>query len=989
MKRPAPSKRKSPRIAPSNRSRNASDRPFCITGIGASAGGLEAMTQLLAALPEKPGMALVLVQHLDPTHESAMASLLSRATSMPVLEARNSVSIEADHVYIIPPNKLMEVADRRLKLSPRGRSKEAYAPIDHFFRSLAREEGSRAIGVVLSGSGGGDGTQGLLTIKAAGGITFAQDQETAKYPTMPGAAVAAGCVDFVLPPDKVANELARLAGNPYIAPASGEPEKHLPAEEKAFADILQILRRQMNVDFSQYKLPTLHRRVHRRTVLHKFDALKDYANFLRAHPAEVRELFQDILIHVTGFFRDPSVFQTLKRKVVPRLLKGRSPHDPVRIWVPGCSTGEEPYSLAMILLEYMADKKTHYPVQIFGTDINERSLDQARTGIYPDSIQNDVSPERLRRFFLKSESGGYRINKNVREMCIFARQNVVSDPPFSNLDLISCRNVLIYLGQPLQRKVVPLFHYSLKPTGSLLLGSSETIGSFAELFTLVDKSGKIYDRRETRARPAVAFGQPALTPQVPERPAPRPAAEPAANIGDVQKHADRMILMQHSPAGVVINRQMEVLQFRGKTGLFLEHAHGDATLNLLKMAKEGLVFPLRTVLVRAMKQNVRVREENIPLRQNNNFQLLAIEAVPFQIPPGRERFYLVLFEPMAAVISESGRKQPGPDVRKTAQNAELARVREELASTKESLQVIIEEQEATNEELRSANEEIMSSNEELQSTNEELETAKEELQSTNEELATLNDELENRNSELEQINNDMFNLQASVNIPIVMVGRDLRIRRFTAVSQSILNLIPTDVGRPLTDINMKISVPELAPMVTRVIDTLQTWQSEVKDASGHWWSVRIRPYKTTDNKIDGAVLAMVDVEALKGGLEPSQRLSALDEGLLAAARQPMMVLDGDLAVQQVNEAFYRFFKTKAGATLHRRVYDLEEGQWNIPKLRTLLEDILPKSGNFQDFEIEHEFPRIGPKKLLVNARRLRMGRGQPPRTLLAIEEKTD
>jgi two-component system CheB/CheR fusion protein len=967
---------------------NARDSTFPIVGIGASAGGLEAVTLLLRALPTKPGMAFVLVQHLDPTHESAMASLLSRITMMPVLEAKNNVSLEPDHVYIIPPNKLMEVARGRLKLSPRSNSKETYTPIDHFLKSLAEEEGGHAIGVILSGSGGSDGTQGLLAIKTAGGITLAQDEKTAKYPTMPAAAVAAGCVDFVLPPDKIARELARIAGHPYIAPEE-EPPRPMPAEEKAFEDILGTLRRQTTVDFTQYKHATLRRRVQRRMVLHKFESLKDYAGYVRSHPAEVRELFNDILIHVTGFFRDPTVFHTLRRKVLPRLLRNRPPEDPLRIWVPGCSTGEEVYSLAMAIIELLSDKKAHVAVQIFGTDINESALEKARAGFYPDGIQADVAAERLRRFFLKTE-GGYRINKAVREMCIFARQNVVTDPPFSNLDLVSCRNVLIYLGSTLQRKVMPLFHYALKPTGYLLLGASETIGGSADLFALVEKQAKLYTKKATHSRPAIAFGHPPLEVAIPAPAAATGAADLAPSIADIQKHADRIVLSQHSPAGVVINREYEVLQFRGRTGPFLEHAHGEANLSLLKMAREGLMIGLRAAVTRAMKQNVRVREESVSVKQNGGFQAVNLEVVPFQVPPGRERFYLVLFELTPPVAKKPGRARVLTERgRKAIESAELARMREDLASTRESLQAIIEEQEATNEELRSANEEIMSSNEELQSTNEELETAKEELQSTNEELATLNDELESRNTELEHVNNDLHNLLASVNIPIVMVGGDLRIRRFTAVAEKMLNVIPGDVGRPLTDINLKVVVPNLAQLVTEVIDSLQTRDLEAQDTDGHWWSLRVRPYKTTDNKIDGAVVALLDINVLKSSIEKVGEQRAFAEAIVNTVREPLVVLDHDLVVQNVNQSFYQSFQVKPEETLNRRIYELGNGQWDIPKLRILLEDILPQNSSFQDFTVEHVFPQIGKKKMVLNARRLTSEDGETRLILLAIEDLTE
>ncbi len=962
---------------------------FPIVGVGASAGGLEAMTQLLRNLPGRTRMAFVMVQHLDPTHQSALSSLLARSTAMPVSEARNNLKLEPEHLYVIPPNFVMGISRRRLKLTPRRNGADTHTPIDHFLQSLAEEEGSAAIGVILSGNGS-DGTAGLQAIKAAGGITFAQDETTANYPAMPRNAVAAGCVDFVLSPEKIGRELARLSGHPYIVlDRPGDGERPLPAEDKPLAEILGTLRQRMSVDFTHYKHPTLRRRILRRMVLHKFDRLADYGQFLHGHPAEVKELFNDILIHVTGFFRDSAAFRTLKKRAFPRLVKGKSAEEPLRVWVPGCSTGEEVYSVAIALLEFLQERRLHYALQIFGTDINESALERARAGVYPETIQKDLSGERLRRHFTRA-NGGYRINKAVREVCVFARQNVVADPPFSNLDLITCRNVLIYLGQPLQRRIFPLFHYALKPAGLLLLGASESIGGFAELFSLVDRKTKLYSKKGTHTRHTITFGHP-LPATSAVQSAPLKPVEMAPGLAEVQKQADRILLSHYSPTGVVINSQFEVLQFRGGTGDYLEHAHGEASLNLLKMAREGLVVDLRTAITHAFKQNTRVRREHIRVKCNDHYEGVAIEAAPFQVPPSQERFCLVLFEPEAPPPAEAGRKKErgfrerghlGADI------ADMGHLREELASTRESLQAIIQEQEATNEELRSANEEIMSSNEEFQSTNEELETAKEELQSTNEELTTLNEELENRNQETETINNDLHNLLASVNIPILILGPDLRIRRFTAVAEKILNLIPGDVGRPITDIALRVDMPHLPRLLLEVIDTLDTKDLEVRDKDNHWWSVRIRPYKTTENRIDGAIVALVDIDLLKQGAETLRAGRELAEAVVNTVRHPLMLLDQNLNVKSVNQEFCRIFHVSRDETLNRRVYDLGNRQWDIPKLRTLLEEILPRNTQFQDFEVEHEFPTIGKKMMRLNAQRLQSEDGQTRLILLAIEDLT-
>ncbi|HKX61283.1 MAG TPA: chemotaxis protein CheB [Verrucomicrobiae bacterium] len=952
-----------------------------IVGIGASAGGLEAMTKLLRALPDDTGMSFVLVQHLDPTHKSQLTSLLSRGTLMPLSEARNNVALEPNHLYVIPPDRMMVIRDRTLKLLPRKGAKELHTPIDYFLRSLAEEEGSSAIGVILSGNGS-DGTLGLQAIKAAGGLTFAQDELSAKFPSMPGNAVAARCVDFVLSPEKLGRELSRLASHPYVAPL--EVAKHLrtaPTEGKAFDDILSTLRQRTGVDFTGYKHATLDRRIHRRMALHRHEKLRDYAQYVHSHAAEAKELFNDILIHVTSFFRDRSVFATLKRKILPRLLKTKRDSEPLRIWVPGCSSGEEVYSIAITLIELLSDQHSQTPIQIFGTDINKRALERARSGIYPECIHEDVSAERLRRFFVRHE-GGYRVNKSIRELCIFAQQNVVVDPPFSNLDLISCRNVLIYLDQPLQRKIMPIFHYALKSTGLLLLGVSETIGNFPDLFALTDKKAKIYSKKAAHIRHTINFPPFVHEARTAE---PREAPESAPTLADIQRHADRLILAHYSPAGVVINSAMEVLQFRGRTGEFFEHPQGEASFDLIKMAREGLAVDLRAAVSKSMKQSARICHEGARIKQNGGYIDVTVEVVPFQISPSRERFYLVLLDFPRQPRHEKDRKAQERRRLKRPE-VELNHLRDELATTRESLQAIIEEQEATNEELRSANEEIMSSNEELQSTNEELETAKEELQSTNEELTTLNEELETRNVEMTHVNNDLENVMVSVNIPMLILGRDLRIRRFTAGAEKVFNLIPGDIGRPITDIALKVDVPNLVNVVAEVISSLSTKEIEVQGKNNRYWSVRVRPYKTTDNKIDGAVIAMMDIHDTRSGALAGESAKALADAIINIVREPLLVLDENLLIRHLNNSFLTSFKVRAQEALQRKIYDLKGPQWKSPKLRRLLEVTLPKNTEPRDVEIHSDHEAGDGQKILFTARRLKFQEDGQQSILLAIHD---
>jgi len=754
------------------------DKSFPIVGIGSSAGGLEATTELLKNLSRSPGLAIVVVQHLDPRHESALSAVLARATSMPVSEARNNLRLEPNRVYVIPPNRTLHLAERRLKVSLLHGSGKVHRPIDHFLESLAEEEGGRAIGVILSGSGT-DGTRGLFAVKASGGITFAQDETSAQFHAMAASAMAAGCVDFVLPPEQIACELARVAGHPSVAPnATGEEvERGQPAEQNAFAEILAILRQRTGVDFTHYKQATLLRRMRRRMVLHKVESLPVYARRLRAHATESKELFSDILIHMSGFFQDVTLFRAFRRKLFPALLKNKPPEEPIRVWVPGCSTGEESYSIAIALLEYLSNHELHHPVEIFATDIHNSALEKAREGVYLEAIKADISAERLRRFFLKTECG-YRVNKAIREMCIFARQNVAVDPPFSNLDLISCRNVLVHLGAALLRKVIPSFHFALKSNGYLVLGASETVGDFSDLFALVDKQIRSYAKKATNFLPATTAGH----------------ASPNPHLAPWRHPAPR------TPAGL---------------------------------------SPIKA------KQRDDVAE------------------------PGKRR-------------RDRKERESGP-----AASADLGRLNEELAATREALRSILEEKEATEEELRSASEEIMSSNEELKIINEELETAKEELMSTNEELITLNDDLEARNSELEQVNNDLHNFLGNVSLPIIILGPDLCIRRFTAAAEKRFGLIPADVSRPITDINLQPEVPDLSKLVLEAIDNLTSREVEIKDRTGHHWSARIRPYRTIDNKVEGAILAFVDSELAKVNAELASQNHLLADSIANNARLPV------------------------------------------------------------------------------------------------------
>jgi two-component system CheB/CheR fusion protein len=843
---------------------------FPIVGIGASAGGLEAFSELLKAVSPTLAMAFVLVPHLDPQRKSAFTQILSRSTSMLVHEVENGMKVAANNVYVIPPNCEMTISQSVLHLKEREVGRPISTTIDIFLRSLAADQGHNAIGVILSGTAS-DGTLGLMAIKGEGGITFAQDTQSAKYDGMPASAIAAGCVDFVLPPEAIAQELARIRQHPYVAGSmTDETEAEEASSDVHMMQIFRLLRRVTKVDFSEYKVPTIGRRIQRRMALREVEKLSEYVNLLQRDRNEVTALYHDLLINVTSFFRNSEAFDVLKQTVYPAILQYRGASTtPIRIWVPGCSTGEEAYSHAISLSEFLEDRKLDISIQIFGTDLSETAIQRARSGAYKESIESDVTPARLRRFFHKVD-GMYQISKNIRDMCVFSTQNVFSDPPFSRMDLVSCRNVMIYLGQALQKRVIPTFHYALNPQGFLMIGNTEgLLGAGSDLFDLADKKHKIYRKKpgapvtnlgfaiSPRERDAATTEKIEVTPKL---------AETTRWPFEAQREADRLLLARYVPPAVVVNNQLDILQTRGHTGPFLELPPGKASLNLLKLARSGLLFELQESIEEARKSGSEVKRRGVAVVNDGELLATSLRVIPFQAAARNQRSFLIVFEP------ESTKPEPVPtlsaplsDEERSAKERELSQIRHELAANKEYLESIIETHEATNEELQSANEEIQSANEELQSTNEELQTSKEELESANEELHTVNEEMQHRNDLLAQLNNDLTNILSSISLPMVMVGADLSVRRFTAQARVVLGLMPTDIGRPLPRLKLKIDVVNLEQMMLDVMQEVQAKQYRVQDSEGRWNSLRITPYKTLDNRIEGVVLTVVDKDELEHG----------------------------------------------------------------------------------------------------------------------------
>jgi two-component system CheB/CheR fusion protein len=732
----------------------------------------------------------------------------------------------------------------------------------------------------------------------------------------------------------------------------------------------------------------LRRRIERRLVLRRLSTLAEYLQCLSDDPAELQRLSDEVLIPVTGFFRDPEVFEALKTTVFPRLMQGRPSGAPLRVWVPGCASGEEAYSLAICLLEYLGDAANAPPLKIFATDICDRAIEAARAGVYREGIPAEVSAQRLQRFFVKTNRG-YEISRAVRDLCIFARQDVTKDPPFSQLDLISCRNVLIYLGQVLQGQVLPVFHYALKPGGFLVLGNCEAVGSFTDLFQVADKRYKFYVRTATPSRLIFDY-----TPGAPPRTqvVVREAGPPTGRGNpDLFREADRLVLSHYAPPGVVVDENLRVVQFRGDTGSCLKPAPGPPTADLLLMARDGLLGDLHAALDRAKRDNAPARQDGVRVKSNDHFREIDLVVIPTaELAPG-PRHFVVLFEE-ARPAAEAGAAAPRARVplspeEESAKDRELGLLKHELETTKAYLHSVIEQKEGANEELRAANEEVISTNEELQSTNEELQTAKEELQATNEELTTVNDELLSRIRAADQLSDDLVNLIETTNIPIVVLGPDLCIRRFTPRAHRALNLLPGDVGRPIGDLKLKIQAPDLGSLAREVIDTLEIKQREVQDDGGSWHKLYLRPYKTLDQKIGGVVLMLIDIDALKRREQQIEESRDYAVSIVETVREPLIVLDGRLRVRTANRAFYQTFRVNPRDTEGRLIYELGDRQWDIPRLRTLLEELLPQNSHFEDFEVEHDFPGIGRRTMLLNAHRVVQLEGEASHLiLLAIED---
>ncbi len=961
-------------------------QPFPIVGVGGSAGALDAMVRLLQAIPENPGIALVFVLHLDPHHESQLPEILAKNSSMPVRSVADGTPVRPNEVYVIPPNVTLILEGDALRLL--GRGPGLHLPIDAFFRSLANVQGGRAVGVVLSGNGS-DGSEGVKAIKADCGLTFAQSDETAMHVSMPRSAVATGAVDYVLSPADIARELVYLSHHPFVRPPQPDRSEAetLPDGDGEVKKIFQILRNRTRVDFAHYKANTVRRRIGRRMVVTRTRTLGEYVEYLEGSADEVQHLYRDLLISVTNFFRDPQVFDALTSVLKERLVS-RKADQPFRVWVPGCATGEEVYSLAICLTELADDVQPGMPLQLFGTDISEVALDGARSANYPDIIAQDVSPGRLSRFFVTGDRG-YHISKQIRESCIFARQDITQDAPFGNMDLISCRNLLIYLDTALQRRVLPIFHYSLKENGLLVLGSAESIVAAGELFIEIDHQHRIYGRKQVPLALTLHSGGGATA--VERLKAPFEPQRTTLGGIELQKKADLVLQSRYTPAAVVIDSGFQILHFRGRTGAFLEPSPGEPTFDLLRMARETLTTPVRKAVHAASAQNTTIRETGLILQSDGNLRRVEIEVTPIAGASQGESYYLVVFQGLTdAQIPNSGVVEPqGSSGYAASLEDQLHAQQKQNADLRESLRNANEDYEANVEELRSANEEIRSANEELLSTNEELSTTKEELQSANEELTTVNEELQNRNQELGRANSDLINLLAAVNVAFLMLDNDLRLRRYSVAAERVLGVKPTDVGFPMKHFQRLMDVGTLDSRMQQVLENLTIDQSDIQDSQGRWYSVTIRPYRTVDARIAGVVVVFLDIDPLKRMLSAAEEARDYAEGIIETVREPLLVLDGDLRIQRATASFYDLFQVSRSETEGRFLYDLGNGQWNVPRLRELLGNAVFRNEAFQDFEIVHEFPHVKRRRMRLSAKRISLDNDRQRRLLLAIEDVTE
>ncbi len=952
---------------------------FPIIGLGASAGGLEAFEQFFRNVPAGSGMAFILVSHLDPGHVSMLSEILQRVSTMPVFEVKDQMKVEPNHVYVIPPNSDMSIFNGVLQIGIPELNRGMRMPIDFFLRSLADEKGEKSIGVILSGNGS-DGTLGLRAILGAGGVSFIQDPATAKYDGMPRSAIQSELATYVLAVEKIPEQI--ISYTKEFIRTDVSPVLQVPSVQNAFAKIFVTLRAKTGHDFSLYKQSTIKRRIERRMAVHNLDSHEAYAKFLDGNPSEVHLLFKELLINVTSFFRDKEAFIALKEEALPLLFSNKQEDHIFRVWVAGCATGEEAYSIAMLFREYMDEINREYKVQIYSTDIDEDAIATARAGMYPTNISIDVTSDRIRRFFTKTETG-FRIKKEIREMVVFAVQNVIKDPPFTKMDIISCRNLLIYLESELQNLVISAFHYALRPGGVLFLGPSESIGNLSDNYLPLNRKWKVF----------TAQGLPGLNRKIGVQGfswvggSDKKRAADAAKKGTGISFAEltqKALVQSFAPPSVITDIKGNILYIHGDTGKYLQPAKGEASLNIIDMARQGLALELRNAIHTASTQKNQVVYRNLQIKVNGEVYGTDCIVRPLADPVATQELLIISFidnEPVPPdkLVLPKRSSAKGPQKR-------VEELEQELMYTKENLQSTIEEMQSSNEELKSTNEELQSTNEELQSTNEELETSKEELQSVNEELITVNAELQAKIEQLAGIQNDIKNLMENMNIGTIFLDEKLTIKRFTQEATHVFRLAISDTGRPLADIKSVILNEDLIADSQIVLDSLIPREKQVITVDNEWYLVRMMPYRTLENVIDGVVLTFNNITELHKIAAEAKSTREYAENIVNAIRDPLIILNDDLIVISANESYYRTFHSTKEETEGHRLIELGNIHLDVSQLHDLLGKVVHGETILENTEIEIKSPNTGHRKMLINARKMQGKEGATPLILLAIEE---
>lgn len=958
-----------------------------VVGIGASAGGLEALKDLFSNLSPSSGFAFIVVTHQQPDHISLLPELLSHYTDMPVTSVTEGELLQPDHVFVCPAGKNLVLRHHKLHLVDPVKHNANNLPIDYFFRSLAADIKDLSIGIILSGTGT-DGTLGLNAIKGVNGLTIVQSPESSKFDGMPNSAIAMGNIDFVLPVENIGQQLIHYRDGPYfISPTVIKQEALIAAEP--MQKILVLLKNRCGNDLSGYKTSTIERRTARRMNIFQIKNANDYVQFLLENPVEIDRLFKELLINVTNFFRDAEAFKVLSEKCLPKLFAGKPDYYTLRVWVPGCSSGEEPYSLAILIRETIEKLGKPYDFQIFATDLDPSSINRARDGSYPAGIAADVSPERLERFF-RFDENYYRINKDIRDRIIFATQNLIQDPLFTHLDLISCRNLLIYLSSDLQKELLPRFQYALNPGGMLFLGSSEGIGSFEDLFSVIDKRWKIYQRKNGQL--SFPFSKRNLL-SVADNKSVSTGAKPANSqyqtINIVQR-IEHLLLERFVPVSVIIDEHGKIIYVHGRTGNYLELTPGQPNWNLFDMTREGLRMPLVMSVNKAIKTNDQeIINKGLTIKNNGNFETIDLTVIKIVEPEPLKDLYLVSFQPQSKQEAPSSLTVPTQiAINRFDKTAETEQLQQELHLTKESLNATIEELQTSNEEIKSTNEELQATNEELQSSNEELESSKEEMQSLNEELNTVNSELQFKIDALSEINNDMQNLMNSTDIATIFLDTQLKIKRFTVQAQKIINLIDSDLGRPLADLASNLKYGALISDAQKVLKTLVYEDTEVQSIHGNWYLLRILPYRTAENIVDGLVITFIDITRLKKAEQIAQS-AELTSAIVNTINQPLLVLDENLQIFTSNDYYNQFFNINPELLNGHSLFTIHDGVWNSPQLQKLLKTTLEHQIPFDKFIYEAEFSDIGHKSLIINGRVLKQLPHSPMLILLAIDESRE